>query len=133
MITENSMRAVAWYGPGDVRLERRPVPAPGPDEALVEILYNGVCSTDHSIAEGHIDAATVAKGLTAVGIDASESDFAGLLTETIEHASRLQAQQVAKAQLDEVEVPTLELPTLGDGIDLGGLYELANLLQKAGA
>ncbi|MGW5523870.1 ArsA-related P-loop ATPase [Gordonia sp. NPDC003950] len=85
------------------------------------------------IAEGHIDAAAVAKGLTAVGIDASESDFAGLLTETIEHASRLQAQQVAKAQLDEVEVPTLELPTLGDGIDLGGLYELANLLQKAGA
>lgn len=86
-----------------------------------------------TIAEGHIDAARVAAGLAGSGIEPSEADFAGLLTETIEHASRLQAQQVAKAQLDEVEVPTLELPTLGNGIDLGALYELANLLQKAGA
>lgn len=85
------------------------------------------------IAEGNVDAQRVAAGLADAGIEASEADFAGLLTETIEHASRLQAQQVAKAQLDEVEVPTLELPTLGDGMDLGGLYELANLLQKAGA
>ena len=85
------------------------------------------------VAEGHIDAPRVAEGLAAAGVDTTEADFAGLLTETIEHASRLQAQQVAKAQLDEVEVPTLELPTLGDGIDLGGLYELAALLQKAGA
>lgn len=86
-----------------------------------------------NIAEGTIDAGRVAAALSAAGIDASAADFAGLLTETIEHASRLQAQQIAKAQLDEVEIPTLELPTLGDGIDLGGLYELANLLQKAGA
>lgn len=85
------------------------------------------------IAEGKIDAQRVADGLAAAGITASEDDFAGLLTETIEHASRLQAQQIAKAQLDDVEVPTLELPALGDGIDLGSLYELANLLQKAGA
>ncbi|MFT4126053.1 MAG: ArsA-related P-loop ATPase [Gordonia sp. (in: high G+C Gram-positive bacteria)] len=85
------------------------------------------------IAEGHVDAARITAGLAQAGITASAADFAGLLTETIEHASRLQAQQVAKAQLDEVETPTLELPTLGDGIDLGGLYELANLLQKAGA
>ncbi|MGW0036739.1 ArsA family ATPase [Gordonia sp. NPDC003376] len=85
------------------------------------------------IAEGRIDAQRVAGGLTTAGITASEEDFAGLLTETIEHASRLQAQQIAKAQLDDVEVPTLELPALGDGIDLGSLYELANLLQKAGA
>jgi L-iditol 2-dehydrogenase len=31
------------------------VPAPGPDEVLVEVLANGVCSTDYAIAEGHID------------------------------------------------------------------------------
>ncbi|NED62431.1 ATPase, partial [Streptomyces sp. SID10244] len=80
-----------------------------------------------------IDAPRVLEHLTAAGMNVSDEDLAGLLTETIEHATRLQAQQVAKAQLDDVELPTLELPTLGDGIDLGAIYELANLLQKAGA
>ncbi len=85
------------------------------------------------IAEGTIDAPRVLEHLQAAGLHLADGDLSGLLTETIEHASRLQAQQVAKAQLDEVELPTLELPALGDGIDLGSIYELANLLQKAGA
>lgn len=85
------------------------------------------------IAEGRIDAARILEHLSAAGMDVSEDDLAGLLTETIEHATRLQAQQVAKAQLDDVELPTLELPAFGDGVDLGSIYELANLLQKAGA
>ncbi|MDL9948074.1 ArsA-related P-loop ATPase [Gordonia sp. ABSL11-1] len=85
------------------------------------------------IAEGQIDASRILEHLSAAGLSIGAEDLAGLLTETIEHATRLQAQQVAKAQLDDVELPTLELPTLGDGIDLGSIYELANLLQKAGA
>ena len=85
------------------------------------------------IAEGRVDAGRVEDGLTAAGLKLADGDLAGLLTETIEHATRLQAQQIAKAQLDEVEMPTLELPSLGDGVDLGSIYELANLLQKAGA
>lgn len=85
------------------------------------------------IAEGQIDAPRVLENLEAAGVQVSESDLAGLLTETIEHATRLQAQQVAKAQLDNVELPTLELPAFGDGVDLGAVYELANILQKAGA
>lgn len=86
-----------------------------------------------AIAEGTIDAPRIEKHLVAAGIGAGPADLAGLLTETIEHASRLQAQQVAKAQLDEIDLPTLELPAIRDGIDLGALYELAGLLQKAGA
>ncbi|MDL9937549.1 ArsA-related P-loop ATPase [Gordonia sp. ABSL1-1] len=86
------------------------------------------------IAEGQIDAGRIRDGLAAAGLKLGDDDFAGLLTETIEHATRLQAQQVAKAQLDEVDLPPIELPELGDGgIDLGSVYELANLLQKAGA
>ena len=85
------------------------------------------------IAEGRIDAVRIEENLKAAGLKLAEGDLSGLLTETIEHATRLQAQQIAKAQLDEVELPMLELPTRGDGIDLGSIYELANLLQKAGA
>lgn len=85
------------------------------------------------IAEDRIDAVRIEENLKAAGLKLAEGDLSGLLTETIEHATRLQAQQIAKAQLDEVELPMLELPSLGDGIDLGSIYELANLLQKAGA
>ncbi|MDY6809205.1 MAG: ArsA-related P-loop ATPase [Actinomycetota bacterium] len=103
------------------------------------LIINRVSSTHlpsgsiDDIAEGTIDAPRVLEHLTQSGLHLTDGDLSGLLTETIEHATRLQAQQVAKAQLDEVELPTLELPTLGDGIDLGSIYELATLLQKAGA
>ena len=86
-----------------------------------------------TIAEGIIDADRIRENLTAAGLAFTEDDFEGLLTETIEHARRLQAQQVAKAQIDNVEVPIIELPNLETGVDLGAIYELANLLQKAGA
>ena len=49
------MRAVVWHGPGRVALEERDAPSPGPGEALVEILYNGICSTDLAIVEGQVD------------------------------------------------------------------------------
>ena len=41
-----SMRAVRCHGPGDYRLETRPVPAPGPGEVLARILLAGICASD---------------------------------------------------------------------------------------
>lgn len=35
-------------------LEQRPVPSPGPGQVLVEVLYNGLCSTDYPIVEGQV-------------------------------------------------------------------------------
>ena len=43
-------------------------------------------------AEGDIDADTVRTKLQSVGITLSDSDFAGLLTETIQHATRIGAR-----------------------------------------
>ena len=83
-------------------------------------------------ADGDIDADTVRDGLSGVGITLSDSDFAGLLTETIEHAGRIRARAESAAQLDEVHVPKLELPTISDGVDLGSLYELAEILARQG-
>jgi hypothetical protein len=62
----------------------------------------------------------------------NDHEFAGLLTETIEHATRLGARAESAEQLDEIKVPRLELPTLADGVDLGGLYELAEMLGRQG-
>jgi L-iditol 2-dehydrogenase len=41
-----------WYGKHDLRLERRPVPALGARDVLVEVALCGVCGTDVHIVEG---------------------------------------------------------------------------------
>jgi anion-transporting ArsA/GET3 family ATPase len=83
-------------------------------------------------AEGVIDADTVRAELTDSGITLSDSDFAGLLTETIQHATRIQARAESAEQLDELDVARLELPQISDGVDLGSLYELAEALAHQG-
>ncbi len=35
-----------YYGPGDVRIEQRPIPDFGPDEVLVETLATGLCASE---------------------------------------------------------------------------------------
>jgi L-iditol 2-dehydrogenase len=54
-MNEEMMRVILWEGPGQVRLAHRPVPSPAAGEVLVEVLYNGVCSTDYPIVEGQVD------------------------------------------------------------------------------
>ncbi|HUM00416.1 MAG TPA: ArsA-related P-loop ATPase, partial [Mycobacterium sp.] len=62
-------------------------------------------------AEGDIDADAVRAGLSKVGITLADADFAGLLTETIEHATRIKARAESAEQLERLHVPRLELPT----------------------
>jgi anion-transporting ArsA/GET3 family ATPase len=98
----------------------RNIPAYLPPEALAKA------------AEGDIDADAVRAGLASAGITLSDNDFAGLLTETIEHATRIAARSESAEQLIELEIPRLDLPALPDGVDLGSLYELAEALTQQG-
>lgn len=84
------------------------------------------------VAEGRVPAEAIRGAFGRVGLELSDEDFAGLLTETIEHASILQAQQISAADLDEVKVARMQLPGLADGIDVGGLYQLAEVLREQG-
>jgi anion-transporting ArsA/GET3 family ATPase len=83
-------------------------------------------------AEGDVDADAVRTGLAAAGIKLSDADFAGLLTETIQHATRMTARAANAEELDDLKVPRLELPTIADGVDLGSLYELSESLAQQG-
>jgi anion-transporting ArsA/GET3 family ATPase len=83
-------------------------------------------------AEGDVDADAVRAGLAAAGITLAEEQFAGLLTETIQHATRISARAATAELLDELRVPRLELPTIADGVDLGSLYELSESLAQQG-
>ncbi|OBK87526.1 ArsA-related P-loop ATPase [Mycobacterium sp. 1165178.9] len=83
-------------------------------------------------AEGHVDADSVRSGLEKSGISLSDKDFAGLLTETIEHATVVATRAEIAQQLDALKVARLELPAISDGVDLGSLYELSESLAQQG-
>ena len=98
----------------------RNIPAFLPEEAL------------GPAADGVIDADAVRAGLSRAGITMTDSEFAGLLTETIEHASSIRARAQSATELEGLHVPRLDLPTIADGVDLGSLYELAEVLAQQG-
>jgi anion-transporting ArsA/GET3 family ATPase len=83
-------------------------------------------------AEGVVDADALRAGLTMAGIKLGDTDFAGLLTETIQHATRITARAEAVEELAQLDIPRLELPTIADGIDLGSLYELSEIFARQG-
>ncbi|MGP3535008.1 zinc-dependent alcohol dehydrogenase [Microbacterium sp. RD1] len=45
-MTSATMRAAVYHGPHDVRIERRPIPTPGPGEMLLRVGAVGVCGSD---------------------------------------------------------------------------------------
>ncbi|MEU4316133.1 ArsA-related P-loop ATPase [Nocardia sp. NPDC024068] len=83
-------------------------------------------------ADGELDTEALRGTLETAGISLSAADFAGLLTETVEHSATLNTQDQSASELLNVEVARLLLPALADGMDLGGLYELAAHLNEQG-
>jgi len=56
----------------------------------------------------------------------------GLLEEGHDHAERRQLEDTQRALVEQLGVPTYELPRMPGGVDLAGLYELAELLREEG-
>lgn len=55
-----TQRSAVLFGPRDIRVEERPVPAPAPDEVLVRITAVGVCGSDvHFYHDGRLGDWTV--------------------------------------------------------------------------
>jgi hypothetical protein len=74
--------------------------------------------------------------LLAAGLDLDPAVLDGLVAETVEHAVRVDAEQQARVKLADAGMPLIELPELTDvgvdGVDLGGVYELAEVLRAQG-
>lgn len=101
---------------------------------IVNRTTKGQLPTDvrNKAAQGDIDRDAIRAGLTEAGISLSDQDFQGLITETVEHSATLRAQDESAAELANVDVTRMYLPALADGMDLGGIYELAEYLSKQG-
>lgn len=71
-------------------------------------------------------------GLEAAGLFLKDEEVDGLVSETVEHAERVQVESAVRSRLAAAGLPQLELPELAEGVDLGGVYELAELLREQG-
>ncbi|MGD9958570.1 ArsA-related P-loop ATPase [Nocardioides sp.] len=81
---------------------------------------------------GSIDRARTAADLGAAGIEATDALVDGLLTEAHDHAERRSLEDSQRLLVGDLDVTSFELARLPSGIDLGGLYELADSLKSQG-
>ena len=72
----------------------------------------------------------VAADLKRAGLEADDALVDGLLAEARDHAERRALEDEQRTLVAGLDVPTYELPRLPDGVDLGGLYELAGQLLR---
>ena len=74
---------------------------------------------------GELPREEVAAELERAGIDVTPALLDGLLEEARGHAERRALEDEQRKRIGELDAATYELPRLPDGVDLGGLYELA--------
>jgi anion-transporting ArsA/GET3 family ATPase len=84
-------------------------------------------------ANGTLDPALVSAGLAAAGVAIRPGVIDAVLEEAREHATRVALERSGRRTIKALARPTYELPLLADGVDLGGLYELAEQLSRQGA
>ncbi|MEV4944239.1 ArsA-related P-loop ATPase [Streptomyces sp. NPDC053755] len=75
----------------------------------------------------------VARTLAAAGVGGGTKLVGPLLEQAAQHAQRVELEREQRAVLTGLGVPAYELPFLGDGGDIAGLYRLAKELRKQGA
>ncbi|MFD9487206.1 ArsA-related P-loop ATPase [Streptomyces sp. NPDC059991] len=74
----------------------------------------------------------VAKALTRAGVTGSAKLVTPLLQEAAEHAERVELERDQRAVVGSLGLPAYELPLIGEGMDLAGLYRLATRLRRLG-
>jgi anion-transporting ArsA/GET3 family ATPase len=81
---------------------------------------------------GELDAATIEVALKEAGVRADETAVAGLMLLGRQHAERVALEAEQRVELERTGRPVVTLPYLADGMDLGGLYDLAEELCENG-
>jgi anion-transporting ArsA/GET3 family ATPase len=85
-----------------------------------------------ALLDGTVDQTALAKALGAAGIDAVPELVQSLAAEGRDHAERRRLEDSQRALVESIGIPTFELGLLAGGVDLGGLYELAESLCEQG-
>lgn len=85
-----------------------------------------------ALLAGTVDEGGLAKALGSAGIDATPALVHSLVAEGRDHAERRELEDSQRALVGTLDLPTYELPKLPGGVDLAGLYELAESLCEQG-
>lgn len=85
-----------------------------------------------ALLAGTVDEAALTKALASAGIDATPALVESLVAEGRDHAERRELEDSQRALVEKVGLPTYELAKLPGGVDLAGLYELAESLCAQG-
>jgi Mrp family chromosome partitioning ATPase len=84
-------------------------------------------------AAGTLPRDAIARSLQECGLGAHEDVVVpALLREAADHAQRVALEDRERERIATLGLPTLTLPLLSSGIDLGGLYELAGIMHAEG-
>lgn len=82
---------------------------------------------------GDLPADAIRRSLARVGLSAHEDEIVpALLREADDHAQRVALEEREMVRIEDLGLPTFVLPLLPSGIDLGGLYQLADVLTDGG-
>jgi anion-transporting ArsA/GET3 family ATPase len=84
------------------------------------------------LLEDRVDREGLATSLKQAGIDPDDVLVEALVEEGRHHAERRRLEDAQRALIEELDVPSYELPLLPEGIDMAGLYELAEALCAGG-
>lgn len=74
----------------------------------------------------------LATALASVGLPHDDATVTGLLAQARDHSSRLRLQDEQRTVVDKLDRPIYELPHMADGVEVGALYELAQVLYEQG-
>ncbi len=80
--------------------------------------------------DGTLDTGELALGLKAAGLEDSRSLAADLAADLAEHARTMERQRSERRRLAAAGQPRYNLPLIPDGMDLAGLYRLAEALRE---
>jgi anion-transporting ArsA/GET3 family ATPase len=73
-----------------------------------------------------LDGHEIEAGLKAAGLQSHDGLVDALLNEAYDHAERIKLEKAERRRLRSLKAPTIDLAWQPDGIDLAGLYELAD-------
>ena len=84
------------------------------------------------LVEDTVDRGSIRASLEKVGITADDAMVEGLVEEGRFHADRRALEDSQRTVVESLGVPSYELERMPGGIDLAGLYELAEQLHEGG-
>jgi anion-transporting ArsA/GET3 family ATPase len=84
------------------------------------------------LADASVTREILGRGLKAAGLPTDRDTVGGLLREVAGHQTQLRQESRLREAVDSAARPVLELPFLSDGVDLSGLFTLAETLSEQG-